>query len=261
MDDKLIQQADRDLAGWSNPAARLRDALEKDELVLYCQPIVALAGAERFPMGEVLVRLREEESAMLPPGEFLPVFEHYGMMPQLDRWVVMRVLRRLAQGSKVPRLSVNLSGQTLLDDAFLADFFAAAQAHAVDPKSVVFEIDEPDYLARAQAVSQFAAAARQAGAGILVDGFGRKSVSFLPLQAVPVDFLKVDGSIVRKLPSSEAARNKTKAIVRVAQALGFQVIGECVEDQDVLGWLKALDVGYAQGFGIYQPQPIDRLVG
>ena len=69
---------DSKLTGWTDPAARLRHALEKDEFELYCQPIVSLAGGERYPMGEVLVRMREEEKALLPPGEFLPVFEHTG---------------------------------------------------------------------------------------------------------------------------------------------------------------------------------------
>src|SRR5687767_11775166 len=111
---------DRDLAGWSDPAARLREALDKNEFTLFCQPIAALSptDGERFPMAEVLVRMREEEAALLPPGEFLPVFEHYGMMPQLDRWVVRHVVRHLAGGSRIRRFTVNVSGQTLQDGAF-----------------------------------------------------------------------------------------------------------------------------------------------
>ena len=70
--------------------------------------------------------------------------------------------------------------------------------------------------------------------------------------------MKVDGSVVRKLLASEAAQTKLKAVVRVAQALGIGVVAECVEDQDVLLRLKAFDVGYAQGFGVFQPQPIEQ---
>ena len=61
------------------------------------------------------MRMREEETALLPPGEFLPVFEHYRMMPQLDRWVVRNTVKRLAAGSRIPRFTVNLSSQTLAD--------------------------------------------------------------------------------------------------------------------------------------------------
>src|SRR3954465_7407428 len=94
---------DSALVGWADPVQRLRTALDKDEFELFCQPILALqGGGERYPLAEVLVRLREEERALVPPGEFLPVFEHYRMMPQLDRWVVPRRVKRLAHGPPPP---------------------------------------------------------------------------------------------------------------------------------------------------------------
>src|SRR5436189_4328769 len=125
MEDPFLQRMDSELAGWTDPVRRLRDAIENDEFELYCQPILQFAGEERYPMAEVLVRLREEERALLPPGEFLPVFEHYRMMPQLDRWVVRHTIKRLAAGSRVQRFTVNLSGQALDDEDFVR--FVAAQ--------------------------------------------------------------------------------------------------------------------------------------
>src|SRR5437879_10470850 len=83
MADAFLERMDSELAGWTDPVRRLRDAIERDEFELYCQPILQFAGDERYPMAEVLVRLREEERALVPPGEFLPVFEHYRMMAQL----------------------------------------------------------------------------------------------------------------------------------------------------------------------------------
>jgi EAL domain-containing protein (putative c-di-GMP-specific phosphodiesterase class I) len=68
-------------AHWTDPVAYLRRALAEDQFTLYCQPIAALSGVVVYPMAEVLVRLREEEAALLPPGEFLPVLEYHGMMP------------------------------------------------------------------------------------------------------------------------------------------------------------------------------------
>jgi EAL domain-containing protein (putative c-di-GMP-specific phosphodiesterase class I) len=84
-------------------------------------------------------------------------------------------------------------------------------------------------------------------------------VSFTPLKAFGVQFVKVDGRITRKVISNESARSKLNAILRVGERLGFGVVAECVEDQEVLARLKAMGVGYAQGFGIYQPHPIDAL--
>jgi len=248
---------DRALAGWTDPAARLRQALDKDDFALYCQPIAALNSQPRFPLGEVLVRLREEEKALLPPGEFLPVFEHHGMMPQLDRWVVSHVVARLARGSRLPRFSVNVSGQTLHDAQFPAFVAQTVKDANVHPAGLVFEIDESDVLGRLEAATRFGAAARKIGCAVAIDGFGRRAASFAPLKTLRVDFLKIDGSIVRKLLSNEGARAKVGAMVRVGETLGIGLIAECVEEQDVMLRLKAMGVGYAQGFGVYQPQPID----
>jgi EAL domain-containing protein (putative c-di-GMP-specific phosphodiesterase class I) len=263
VDEKFLDRMDQELAGWSDPAARLRAALEKNEFTLYCQPIAALAtglrDSERFPMAEVLVRMREEEAALLPPGEFLPVFEHYGMMPQLDRWVLRHVVKHLAAGSRIPRFTVNVSGQTLQDASFPG--FAAAELRAarIPMDAVMFEIDESDVLARLETAARFASAIKAYGGGLLIDGFCRRSVSFAPLKSLRVDYLKVDGSVTRKLLASEAVQAKVKAVVRVAEVVGAGVIAECVEEQDVLVRLKALDVGFAQGFGVHQPQPIERV--
>jgi EAL domain-containing protein (putative c-di-GMP-specific phosphodiesterase class I) len=97
------------------------------------------------------------------------------------------------------------------------------------------------------------------GIGVMIDGFGRRAASFSPIKALRPDFLKVDGSITRRLLTSETADTKLKAIVRVGEAAGFGVVAECVEDQSILVRLKALGAGYAQGFGVYRPHPIDSI--
>jgi EAL domain-containing protein (putative c-di-GMP-specific phosphodiesterase class I) len=252
---------DAGLAGWSRPAERLRQAFEKDEFSLYCQPILALdaASGPPYPLGEVLVRMREEEQAMLPPGEFLPILEHYRMMPELDRWVVRHLAKRLATGAALPAFALNVSSQTLADLAFPKYVADIAQAAKLRPGSLVFEVEEHELLSRPQVVTTFVDALKPSGAGVLVAGFGRKAVSFTSLKALGANYVKVDGSIVRKLLQSELARTKVAAIVRVGQAIGMRVIAECVEEPEVLARLKALGVGYAQGFGIVQPQPIDAI--
>ena len=257
--DEFLREMDAELVGWADPVQRLRTAIEKDEFELYCQPILALQGGERYPLAEVLVRLREEEKALVPPGEFLPVFEHYRMMPQLDRWVVRHVIHRLALGSRIPRFTVNVHSQTLEDAEFPRFVAAQLAASRVAPDRLLFEIDESDALLRLGAAAQFAAAYRAAGGAVLVDGFGRRSVSFLPIKELGVEFVKVDGSITRKLLRSEVASTKMNAVLRVSEALKFSIVAECVEEQDVLARLKTLGCGYAQGFGIYQPHPIASL--
>ena len=259
-DEAFLERMDSELTGWVNPVARLREALEKDEFALYHQPVLALSAAGGYPLAEVLVRMHAEEHAMLPPGEFLPVLEHFRMMPLLDRWVVRNVLRHIAGGSRIPCFTVNISAQSLEDPEFIKYVDVELAENGVGPEALAFEIDESDTLAREKDTVAFAAAYRALGGKILVDGFGRRSVSFRALKSIGVHFVKVDGSITRKILSSEVAATKLNAILRIGEQLRYAAVAECVEDQDVLVRLKALGVGLAQGFGIHQPQPIENFV-
>jgi len=258
-DNRFLNEMDRQLVGWEEPVARLRGALERNELVAYAQPVMALRDPEEVAFAEVLVRLREEERALLPPGEFLPVFEHFRMMRDLDAWIVRRAIDRLARGARLPRLSINVSDQTL-DDAEFASFIATElQRMGVKPDALIFELDEKDALARPAVAAQFAVSLKEIGCRTLIDGFGRRSVSFAPLTALRADFVKVDGVIVRKLGSSDMARSKLNAIVLVGDATGVAVIGESVETPESLAQLKTSGVGYAQGFLLQPPAPLDDL--
>jgi len=244
-------------ANWTDPVAYLRQALAQDYFTLYCQPIVALSGMVVYPMAEVLIRLAEEEEALLPPGEFLPILEHYGMMPELDRWVVREALRRLSTGPEIPRFTVNVSGQTIADPKF-PDFFAhELVASGVPADCVVFEIDESDALALPTSIRRFMATVGSLGAGVLIDGFGRAQNHLAVLQLPCVQFVKVHGSLTRRLAADEAAAAKLSSLLNLTAELGVAVIAESVEDLEVLARLRTMKVRYAQGFGICRPQSID----
>jgi EAL domain-containing protein (putative c-di-GMP-specific phosphodiesterase class I) len=220
-----------------------------------------LEGGSGYPMAEVLVRMRDEEKALLPPGEFLPVFEQLGMMPQLDRWVVRHALERLKAGSRIPSFTINLSGQTLADASFPEFVAGELEASGVPPQLVYFELDDADLAAGLDAAAVAGTALQLAGCGVIIDSFGASAHSLAHLKHLRVDLVKVDGRIVRKLLTSVAARNLLDAVLRIADAVGIGVIGACVEEQEVLVRLKALGVGYAQGFGIHEPGPLERIAG
>jgi EAL domain-containing protein (putative c-di-GMP-specific phosphodiesterase class I) len=181
------------------------------------------------------------------------------MMGELDRWVVRNALPRLGKGGRVRKLSVNVSGQTIEEGSFAAFVAAQLRLASLDPSSLVIEIDENDAIDRREAAQRFAAELKGIGCGLLLDGFARRSVSFELLKALQVDYLKVDGTIVRNIMRSASAAAKLKAIVNAGQATGVKVIAECVEDDRILASLMLLKVGFAQGFGIHNPEPIDEL--
>src|SRR6185295_5636012 len=95
------------------------------------------------------------------------------------------------------------------------------------------------------------------GCRLMIDGFGRRAVTFAPVKKLRVAYVKVDGVIIRKILTSAAAERKLQAILHVAEAIGFGVIAEMVEEQDILTRLKALGVSNAQGFGIHEPRALD----
>jgi EAL domain-containing protein (putative c-di-GMP-specific phosphodiesterase class I) len=255
-----IAEADPGLSGWEDPLASLRSALDHDELQIYCQPILALAAKEaRFPMAEVLVRLREEEESMLPPGDFLPVFEHYRMMTDLDCWVARKTIEWIAESrpGSIPTYCINVSSQSL-EDTRLPQFMADTLARCgVKPEGLGVEIDEIDTLQRADAAERFARAVKAVGCKVVIDGFARRSVSFSSLKSLMPELVKVDGAVIRKISASSVAQLKLKAIVRVCEVAGIGIIAECVEEPSIVTQLTQMSVGYAQGFGIAVPQPIE----
>ena len=236
--------------------AHIRGILDRDELRLFCQPIRALSSLAGYPMAEVLVRMREEETTFMPPGEFIPIFEHYRMMPALDRWVLRQTAKHLARGSQVRSFSLNVDWQTIEDTEF-PDFAAAELAQAgVRPAHLLFELETNDVLQRLPSCARFAAAVRKMGCGVIVDGFGEEAELVARLKALRPDFLKLEGGLTRGL-LQDPGPPKLKAVLKVAQSLGIRTIAEAVEEPDLVERLKAVDVEFAQGFGIYLPHPLE----
>jgi EAL domain-containing protein (putative c-di-GMP-specific phosphodiesterase class I) len=245
-----------------DPVAYLRRALAEDAFDLYCQPIAALGGlVMAYPMGEILIRLREEEQALLPPGEFLPVLEEYGLMPQLDRWVVREALARLAVGSRFARLCLNLSSQTLADPAFPAFVAEQLAATRMPGNCVLFEIEEHEAMAAPDSVARFAALAGSLGAGMVFDGFGRTPDALQLLVYVPcVRAVKLHGSFTRQVLGDGKPNWPLERLLRETATRGIMAVAESVEEPRALPRLKALGIRYAQGFGVYKPQPLDSFV-
>ena len=237
-----------------DPVAYLRQALAEDAFAVFCQPICALGNPLTYPLAEALVRLREEETALCPPGEFLPVLEHYGLMPELDRWVVRRVLRHVSAGAQ-GCFSVNVSPQTLLDGAFPAFAARELNASAVPAGRLLFEIDEPDALSPAG--HRFATAIDKLGCGIIIDGLGRGRDFGEPLKTPGLRYIPVCSSLTRQLTAPAPLDEELRALLQVTTGMKIKVIAECVEDRAGLVILHGRGIGFAQGFGVYHPHPIE----
>lgn len=249
-----------ELMGWGDPRAKLVRALAENQFLLFAQKILSLKSG--IPdCYEVLLRLKEEEDNLLPPGGFIPVAERYGMMEELDRWVVRNLVtwcleqRRSDSDWRAPLYCVNLSGAALRNPGF-ARFVHHELRRPGFARSLCFEISEQDVINHHASAVQLITALKPAGCRFTIDAFGSVKVSFTYLKGLAIDFLKIDGVIIQNIVRDPAELAKTRAINTVCQKIGVRAIAEFVETQEALDKLREIGVDYVQGFGIARPGPI-----
>jgi len=256
-DDQTIAQRHGEMQ-WLQ---RIKQALAEDEFELHYQPVVPIDAGGGLPSHcEVLLRMRDAGGRLIPPLTFLPAAERYQLMPQIDRWVVSKVLGTLSAGGSVlgdyDICAINLSGQSLGDEDFL-DFVLLELAEAgLAPERLCFEITETAAIANFQRASQFVTRLRAMGCRFALDDFGSGLSSFGYLKSLPVDYLKIDGRFVRDIVDDRTDRTMVEAVNRIGHVMGKQTIAEFVENDAILALLRELGVDYAQGYGIAMPQPV-----
>ncbi len=236
-----------------NWVGRIRDALDDDRLVLYAQPIIDVT-TRTVVMHELLVRMTAGDGAIIPPGRFLPAAEQFGLIEDIDRWVLARAMKVAACGRKV---HFNISGKTLGSRELINDLVRGLRDTGADPALLVCEITETA-LASDEAVAEaFVHELSELGCEIALDDFGIGYGGFVYLKRLPVTMIKIDMQFVRDLIDNAQNQYVVKAIVNLAQGFGRQTIAEGVEDQATLDRLGEYGVDYAQGFAIGRPAPID----
>ena len=234
---------------------RLRDALAEDRLLLYAQPIAnAETGAT---LGhELLLRLRTPDGAIVRPGEFLPSAERYGLMTEIDTWVLRQAVALAATG--VP-FAFNLSGASLADPRVVDELRQAVQAVAVEPSSLVVEITEAALLGSRSASRQALERIAAIGCRIAIDNFGTGYGGLTNAKQFPIDMLKIDAEFVRDAATSEESRSVVRAVVALARGLGLTTVAEGVEDEEALAAVRGCGVDLAQGYLVGRPAPLDIL--
>ena len=243
--------------------ARLRRALQQEQFVLHYQPILALRDGT-VSHHEALVRLADErDGRLVAPGMFLPAAERHGLVREIDRLVVDRVVALLGAppaAANLPlaprRIALNLSALSVTDRGMLAHIERALSGHGVDPQRLVIEITETAAISDMRRAREFCAGAEDLGCAIALDDFGVGFGSFYYAKRLPFSYLKIDGDFVRELPASRNDRLVVRAIVDVARGMGRETIAEFVGDGATLELLGELGVDYAQGFHVGRPAPL-----
>jgi EAL domain-containing protein (putative c-di-GMP-specific phosphodiesterase class I) len=234
---------------------RIRGALDTDGFVLHAQPIIDVQTGE-VVQHELLLRMRDPEDpdSLIPPGMFLPVAEELGLAPAIDRWVLLHGLRLAATGMPV---QINLSATSLDDPTLPLLIEQLLEETGADPATVIFEITETAVLRSDVDAERFAVRVHELGCRLALDDFGTGFGGFTYLKQLPIDELKIDIEFVRDAVTNPASRHVIDAVVSLARAFGLRTVGEGVEDQATLDVLKDLKVGYAQGYFLGRPAPIE----
>jgi PAS domain S-box-containing protein len=244
-------------------ASLIKKAIENGEFSLFCQLITALA-ANSGEAGhyEILVRLKEEEEGMMPPGMFFPLAEKHGLMPHLDRWVVQHVTEWVAHKNPQGRQQessmyfINVSGATIADSGFPEFLRLTLLEYGVPGSVLCFEISDSDLSLRTAEVAEFANRVRECGCRVALSGFGRDRVLFELIRGFRVEFLKIDGSVILDILQDPVKLAKVIAITGVAKKIGVQIIAELVESEEIIVKLREIGIDFAQGFGISRPRPL-----
>lgn len=250
-------------ADQNDVSSRIMTAIEKGEFRLFCQlisPLAVNSGATEHY--EILVRLMEEEEGMMPPGEFFPLAEKYGLMPHLDRWVVQHVAECVSRQNSPdekrdrPMFFINMSAATIGDPGFPEFLQLTLLEHGVPGAALCFEIPNSELASRTSVVAEFARRVRQCGCRVALSGFGRDRILFDLIRGFQVEFLKIDGGLIFNMHRDPADLAKITTINRVAKNIGVKTVAELVESEESIAKLREIGIDFAQGFGISRPRPL-----
>lgn len=239
----------------------IRYAIENKLILIAAQPIVPLKADHERHYYEVLTRLINEDGDPVPPAEFFSAAERYHLMEELDRLVIKETFAilspRLKGVQSLPfRIAINLSGQSLGSEQFLAFVEQQIEESNIPAELLCFEITETFAVANLQRAQTFMNALKKIGCNFSLDDFGTGLSSFAYLKMFPVDTLKIDGSFVSDLSTNVVSQSVVAAISEVARVMKLETVAEYVEDEDAKSLLSDLGVTYGQGFLLGEPEPL-----
>jgi diguanylate cyclase (GGDEF)-like protein/PAS domain S-box-containing protein len=257
--DKVVSER----YGQMHWTARISKALEEGRFRLYQQPIVGVSNKERRHL-EILLRMIDEDGKVIPPGAFMPAAERYGLMPDIDRWVIQEVFKFIGKNDPEDPVqgtdrifAVNLSGDSINDDGLLEFILQQKKRHNISLRNICFEITETVAISNLSKASAFINELKEHGCQFALDDFGSGLSSFAYLKNLPVNYLKIDGSFVRDISRDLIDRTMVESIQQIGNVMNLTTIAEHVEDESTLHVLEEIGVDYAQGFYLGRPQAIE----
>jgi EAL domain-containing protein (putative c-di-GMP-specific phosphodiesterase class I) len=242
-------------------AGRIGQALTEERFVLHAQAIMPLTGDDPRARYELLVRMVDPTEGVILPGRFLPVAERFDLIQEIDRWVISRAARLLAEQQALGNdvlLEINLSPRTLVAPG-LADYIIdELDAVGADATGLCLEYTESEAIVNIDQTHQLASRLQGLGYSFAIDDFGAGFASLYYVKYLDFDYLKIDGEFIADLPESEADQLVVEAVVKIARGMGKRTIAEYVSSEATVDLLRELGVDFAQGFHLARPKALHR---
>lgn len=258
--DELLAKRDGEFR-WVN---EIKYALNEDRFELYAQPIVSLSEQPHKRIYEILLRLRDRNGDIIPPGAFLPAAERYNLSKPIDRWVVDHTFawmkQHLQQLNDLDHLTINLSGASLGSSTLLRHIMQQIKDNQLPPSKIQFEITETAAISNLRDATSFIKTLREFGCNFALDDFGSGLSSFAYLKNLPVCTLKIDGIFVKDILDNPIDEAMVKSINEIGHVMGMKTIAEFVENEAIKQRLATMGIDFAQGYGTGRPAPIDNIL-
>ena len=236
--------------------AELRQALERNEFVLYYQPQFALR-TDHIVGAEALIRWQHPTRGIVPPADFIPLLENSALIIPVGEWVLRQACimhRRLrAAGVEDQRISVNVSAVQFNDEGFLDKVRRVIREEELPPQQLELEITENIVMQDPVVATEILQALDEIGVRIAIDDFGTGYSSLTYLKRFPLSILKIDQAFVRDLISDSNDAAIVEVSILLGQKLNLEVIAEGVETIEQLEFLRGHGCEFAQGLYLSRP--------
>ncbi len=231
-------------------------ALEDNRLVLYRQEIKALQSQDEPQQHfEILVRMKTPEGELKAPGYFIPAAEKYGLIKQLDRWVIANTFRAISENQADNNdYSINISGLTIADRDIYDFVTSQFDKYQITPSRICFEITETSAISHLKSALHFIGQMKELGCYFSLDDFGSGLSSYSYLQKLPVDIIKIDGAFVHDIDTNKVNRIFVENIQRTAVAMGKRTVAEFIESAEIAKILTDIGIYYGQGYHLHKPE-------
>ncbi len=238
----------------------INTALEAGRLKVACQKILPLHNQPEGLRFEMLLRLEMPDGEMVSPQSFLPSAERYGLMPALDERAIQLTLEWLLANpsllASLRHVSINLSAGSAIDPEFRARLKKSIANSGIPAEKLCFEITETAVIANLSKVSTFMDELSEVGCRFGIDAFGSGLSSFAYLRKLPVDFLKIDGLLVKDILDDPMDFTLVKAISDISKSMGKRTVAESVESPTLLEAVKEIGIDFGQGYHLGEPELI-----